>query len=215
MGEKSLRIPAFCGLLAGPVLVMFWVVAVLAQPSAYSFVNHASSDLGADTAASPWIANQLGSNVPGLLLLVFAVGLWRSVGDHLSARIGSILVGVVGVGAFASGFLRLDCRQMDGNCEDTSWHAVGHNVNSGIVVLALVLAPFVLAGAFKRAPSWRDRWLVTLAVAIGIIPAAIVGGAIGEGLGQFLVQSLWFGWIALVALHMLGLSRNTAGTAAS
>jgi hypothetical protein len=213
MGPGALRVAAVCGLLAGPILVVFWIVAVLAQPRAFSFVNHASSDLGADTANSPWIANQLGSNLPGLLLVVFAVGLWYWVGDHHSARLGSILVAVVGVGAFFSGFLRLDCRQIDPGCDDTSWQAVGHNINGGITVLALVLAPFVLARAFKLAPSWHDRWLPTLGAGIGTVAAAIGAEAIGEGIGQFLALSLWFAWIALLALRMLRLSRSTASAA--
>jgi hypothetical protein len=112
------------------------------------------------------------------------------------------------------GLLRLDCRQMNPGCDDTSWHAVGHNINAGPTLLAFALAPFVLARAFKHAPSWHDRWLPTLGVGIGTIAAAIVGGAIGEGLGQFLFQSLWFAWIAVLALRMLRLSR-TAATAAS
>lgn len=213
MKPGAVRVSAVCGLLAGPVVVVFWVLAVLAQPRAFSFVNHASSDLGADTADSAWISNQLGSNLPGLLLLVFGVGLWYAVGDHLSARIGSILITVVGLGVFLSGFLRLDCRQIDSGCEDTSWHAVGHNINGGITVLALVLAPFVLARAFKLAPSWHDRWLLTLVAGIGTVVAAIVGGAIGEGLGQFLALSLWFAWIALLALQVLRLSRKSAAAA--
>jgi hypothetical protein len=213
--DKSLRISSICGLLAGPVVVAFWIVAVLAQPRAFSFVDHASSDLGAETADSAWIANQLGSNLPGVLLLVFAVGLWRSVGDHLSARIGSILIALVGAGVFISGFLRLDCGRINPGCEDTSWHAAGHNINSGITVLALVVAPFVLSRAFKLAPSWHDRWLPTLGAGIATVAAAIVGGAVGEGLGQFLALSVWFAWIALLALRMLGLSVSAAATGPS
>jgi hypothetical protein len=213
--DKSLRISAICGLLAGPVVVASWIVAALAQPRAFSFVEHASSDLGAETADSAWIANQLGSNLPGALLLVFALGLWRSVGEHLSARIGSILVALVGVGVFVSGFLRLDCRQIDPGCEDASWHAAGHNINGGITLLALVLAPFVLSRAFKLDPGWHDRWLPTLGAGVATIAAAIVGGTAGEGFGQFLALSVWFGWIALLALRMLRLSPRTAATPAS
>jgi hypothetical protein len=215
MEPGAVRVSAVCGLLAGPVVVVFWIVAVLAQPRAFSFVNHASSDLGADTADSAWISNQLGSNLPGLLLLVFAVGVWYAVGDHLSARIGSILIAVVGVGVFLSGFLRLDCRQIDRACEDASWHAVGHNINGGITVLALVLAPFVLARAFKLAPSWHDRWLPSLGAGIATVVAAILGGAIGEGVGQFLAVTIWFAWIALLALRMLRLSRSAPAATAS
>jgi len=49
-----------------------------------------------------WIENLLGSNLPGLLLVVFAAGLWRALGRRRSARIGSLLIAVVGVGAFLS-----------------------------------------------------------------------------------------------------------------
>ncbi len=86
--EQPQSIPAICGLLVGPVLFLTTVGAVLAQPDEFSVVNHENSDLGAETANSPWIANQLGSNLPGLLLFVFAIGLWRSLGRHRSTRIG-------------------------------------------------------------------------------------------------------------------------------
>jgi hypothetical membrane protein len=195
-------------MLAGPVLFVAWFAAALAQPEEFSIVHHASSDLGADTANSAWISNQLGSNLPGLLLLVFAWGLWRSVGRHLSARIGSVLIAIVGVAIFTSGFLRLDCRAIDAGCKNDSWHAILHGTNSGITLLALALAPFVFARAFKVAQRWRDLWLLTLGVGIGIIAAAVVGGAVGEGLGELLPVFLWFAWIAVLALRMRRLARE-------
>jgi hypothetical membrane protein len=124
-------VSAICGLLAGPVLLVANWAGVLAQPDAYSFVNHASSDLGADTAEASWLSNQLGSNLPGLLLLVFAIGLWYSAGRHPSARIGSFRIGVVGVGIFLTGFFTLDCREIDAGCEITSWQATAHVITAG------------------------------------------------------------------------------------
>ena len=206
--ERWRSVSAACGLLAGPVMFVAIGVAVLAQPGEFSVVNHENSDLGAVTANSAWIDNQLGSNVPGLLLLVFAVGLWRSLGSRRSARIGSILVGAVGAGIFLSGFFRIDCRHIDRGCDpSSSWHAVAHNITGGITVIGLVLAPFVLSRALKLVPEWRGLWVPTLVFAVGTIAAAVIGGAIGEGVASLLAALVWFIWITVLAARMLRLSR--------
>ncbi len=138
--------------------------------------------------------------MPGLLLLVFAIGLPRPLERHRSARIGSVLVAVAGVGVFFTGFFRLDCRQIDPGCEDSSWHAVAHNTVAGLTILALVLAPFVLARVLKLRLRWRDLWVPTLAFGIGTIVAAVAGSAVGEGLGSLLAVLVWFIWIAVLAI---------------
>lgn len=190
--------------------------AVLAQPDQFSVVNDENSDLGAVTANSPWLANQLGSNLPGLLLFVFAIGLWRSLGSRRSGRIGSILVGVAGVGFFLSGFFRLDCRHIDRGCDPvSSWYAVAHNVDGGVTVIALVLAPFVLSRALKFIPEWRDLWIPTILFAVGTIAAAVLGGAIGAGVASLLGVLVWFIWITILAARMLRLSRVTEPAAAA
>jgi hypothetical membrane protein len=208
--ERWQLVSAACGLLAGPVLLVAMGAAVLAQPDEFSLVDHENSDLGAVTADSPWIANQLGSNLPGLLLLVFAVGLWRSLGSRRAARIGSVLVGVAGVGIFLSGFFRIDCRHIDSGCDpNSSWHAVAHNANGGITVIALVLAPFILARGLKFIPEWRTLWIPTLVFGVATIAAAVLGGAIGDGVASLLGVLVWFVWITILAARMLRLSRAT------
>jgi hypothetical membrane protein len=202
---------AVCGLLAGPVLFIATGAAALAQPDEFSLVNHENSDLEAMTANSPWLANQLGSNLPGLLLLLFAIGLWRSLGRRRSARIGSILVAIAALGIFFSGFLRLDCRHIDRGCDPvSSWHAVAHNADGGITVIALVLAPFVLARALKFVPEWRDLWIPTLAFGIGTIVAAVVGDAIGAGVASLLGVLPWFAWITVLAIRMRRIATSVA-----
>jgi hypothetical membrane protein len=192
--------------VTGPLLYLGTLAGALAQPDTFSLVNHANSDLGADTAASPWLSNQLGSNLPGVLLFVFAIGLWRSVGRHASARIGAALIAVVGIGIFLSGFFRLDCRQIDVGCEDSSWHAAAHNATAGIIVLALVFAPFVLARGLKVSPAWNDLWVPTLAFGVGTVVAAIAAGAVGEGLSSLVAVLVWFVWITVLAIRMLRLA---------
>jgi Protein of unknown function (DUF998) len=160
------------------------------------------------TANSPWLANQLGSNLPGLLLLLFAIGLWHSLGRRRSARIGSTLVAIAGLGIFFSGLLRLDCRHIDRGCNpQSSWHGNPHVANATIIALALVLAPFVLARALKFVPEGRDLWIPTLVFGIGTIVAAVVGGAIGAGAASLLGVLPWFAWITVLAIRMQRISR--------
>ena len=81
------RLAGACGLLAFVTAMVGWVAGGFAQPAAYSVARDDISDLGAVTAASPWLYNQLGANLTGLLVLVCALGLWRSVGPSLLGRI--------------------------------------------------------------------------------------------------------------------------------
>lgn len=170
-------LPAICGLLAGPALVVGTLAGTAAQPDEFSLVDDPPSDLGAHTAASPWVANQIGSNLAGVLLLVFAIGLWGSLGRHLSARIGTALVATAGVCIFLTGLIRLDCREIDAGCGNWSWHAQSHLALAAITALVLVLAPFVLARALKLTQNWRNLWVPTLAFAIGTVVAGVAGGA--------------------------------------
>ena len=80
---------------------------------------------------------------------------------------------VVGVGMVLDGFLRLDCRGgIDVPCENVSWHATAHKVESGITGAALLLTPVVLAFAFRARPGWRSAWIPTLLAVPAIIVAA-------------------------------------------
>jgi Protein of unknown function (DUF998) len=214
-GDRARALPAVSGVLAGPALVLGTLAGATAQPDEFSLVEDPPSDLGALTANSPWIANQIGSNLAGLLLLVFAIALWRSLGGHPSARIGSGLLVAAGVCIFLTGLFRLDCREMDTGCGNSSWHAQTHFAVAGLTALVLVLAPFVMARALKVAtPDWRDLWMPTLGFAIGSVVAGLAGSAAGGGLGSLLLALVWFTWIVVLALRMLRLTRGPEGVVA-
>ena len=194
----------------GPTLIVGWVAGAVAQPDEYSLVHHTVSDAGAETANSAWLANQVGDNLTGVLLVVFAIGLGRSVGRHASARIGSILLAIVGVGLSLAGAFRIDCRAIDAGC-DKPWdssHGTAHGIAAGIATLAFVLAPFVLARALKLTPLWRRLWVPTLAFGFGTIAALLVGGAFGQGLSDLLSAAVWLAWIAVLAFRMVLLARD-------
>ena len=115
---------------------MTFIVGVLlgdlAQPEAFRPADDDISDLGAQTADQGWLYNQIAANLNGLLIVAFALGLWRALGSGWLARLGVLGLTVVGMTRFLEGFLRLDCRGIEEGCENTSWQADGHRFESGI-----------------------------------------------------------------------------------
>ena len=198
-----LRAAGVCGLLAFVTLGVGWIAGDLAQPDAYSSADDDTSDLGAMTANAAWIYNQIGSNVTGILVVLFGLGLWRALSPDLVGRIGAGAVMLTGVGVFFDGLFRLDCRGIDRGCTNDSWHASAHKMETRITVAATLLAPLILAFAFRRAARWRDAWLPTLAA----IPAAIVIGvafsAVGDGAGVRATTATWFAWVAFVSVRLI------------
>ena len=82
------RAAAICGLAAPVSFVVGVVLADVVQPAAFSPVNDDISDLGAVTASSPWLYNQVAANLTGILVVGFALGLWAALGNGFLARAG-------------------------------------------------------------------------------------------------------------------------------
>ena len=132
-----LRAAAICGLLAPVTFVVGLVLGDLAQPDAFSPANDNISDIGAQTADQAWLYNQIASNLCGLLMLAFALGMWRALGTGWLARVGAGGLAVLGVLRFSEGFLRLDCRGIDAGCENDSWQADAHGIESICAVVPI------------------------------------------------------------------------------
>ncbi len=147
-----LRLAAVCGLL---VPVTYAAALLFGAGPARGFRNadDAISDLGAGTATSTWLYNQLGTNLTGLLMIVFALGLWRALSPDLVGRLGAGLLVLQGINLFLEGFFPLDCQGIDANCDNTSWQADGHRWVSRFTGAFLFIAQIVLAFAFRRIPG--------------------------------------------------------------
>jgi hypothetical protein len=198
-----LRAAGVCGLLALVTISVGWIGGALAQPDAYSSADDDLSDLGALTANRPWIYNQIGDNLTGILIILFGLGLWRALRPDVLGRIGAGAVMLAGLAAFLDGIFRLDCRGIDTGCTNDSWHSSAHKMNNRVTVAATIAAPFILAFAFRRIPEWRDAWLPTLAA----IPVAIVCGVLFSGLGDGAAvratTATWFVWLAFLAVWLM------------
>jgi hypothetical protein len=198
-----LRAAGACALAAFFTSAIGWIAGDLAQPAAFSPANDDISDLGARTASSAWLYNQVGANITGLLVMAAALGLWRSLSPDLLGRIGAGAVFIAGLGAFLDGFFRLDCQGIDAGCVNDSWHSDAHRWESRFTAAATLLAPLVLALAFRRLPEWRRAWLPSLATIPAIVVANVIFSVLGNGAATRAGTVVWFLWLAYLGALLI------------
>jgi hypothetical protein len=198
-----LRAAGACALAAFFTSAIGWIAGDLAQPAAFSPANDDISDLGALTASSPWLYNQVGANLTGLLVMGAALGLWRALSPDVLGRIGAGAVFIAGLGALLDGFFRLDCQGIDAGCVNDSWHSDAHRWESRFTAAATLLAPLILALAFRRLPEWRRAWLPSLATMPAIIVANVIFSVLGNGAATRAGTVVWFLWLAYVGVLLL------------
>jgi hypothetical membrane protein len=197
------RAAGICGLVAFVTFNVGWIAGGLAQPDSYSFADDDVSDLGAMTAKTAWLYNQIGANLTGLLILGLALGLWRSLNPDALGRIGAGALAVAGVGVFLDGLFRLDCRGIDAACTNDSWHSHAHKIESGVTGAATLVAPVILAFAFRRIPPWRDSWIPSLATIPAVLVGSIVFSLIGDGAATRAATVIVFVWMAFISVRLL------------
>jgi hypothetical protein len=199
---RSARLAGLCGLLGFVTFNVGWIAGDLAQPAAFSPADDDMSYLGAGTASSPWLYNQLAANLSGLLVIALGLGLWRALPTRLG-RLGAAAVIATGTGTFLDGIFRLDCRSIDAACENDSWHSHAHKIESGFTAGATFAALLILAFAFRRIPEWRDSWLPTLAAVPAVLLANALFSTIGDGAATRAGTVVVFATFAFVASRLL------------
>jgi hypothetical protein len=198
-----LRAAGACALAAFVTSAIGWIAGDLAQPAAFSPANDDISDLGAQTASSPWLYNQVGANLTGILVMAAALGLWRALSPDVLGRIGAGALFVAGLGAFLDGLFRLDCQGIDAGCANDSWHSDAHRWESRFTAAATLLAPLILAFAFRRLPEWRRAWIPSLAALPAIIVANVIFSAVGNGAATRAGTVAWFAWLGYVGVLLI------------
>lgn len=201
--SRWLRPAALGGALSVVTGTLGWLLGGFAQPAAYSAVHDDISDLGALTAASPWLYNQLAANLTGLLVVGLAAALWAVLSPDLVGRLGALALAVGGAGTFLDGLFRLDCRGIDSGCHNSSWHAHAHKLESGVTAGALIVSPLILALAFRRNPQWRDAWLPTALAVPALFAANVVFSIWGDGAATRAGTVVILLWVAYVGVNLL------------
>jgi hypothetical protein len=155
------------------------------------------------TAASPWIYNQVGANLTGILVILLGLGLWRALSPDLIGRIGAAVLVAEGISTFFDGIFHLDCRGIDAACDNASWHSHAHKIESGFTAAFSLLAPLILSFAFRRNAAWRDSWIPSLLTLPAVFAANVAFSAVGDGAATRAGTVVIFAWIALVSVRLL------------
>jgi hypothetical protein len=141
----------------------------------------------------------------GTLALAYAIrqltdGVWGS-------RVGSLLVGVYGVGALLVAIFPTD--RVDGPEEISALSPTGtiHVVISLVSFLAMIVAMFILTRTFRLDPRWRSLspWIVLgPAAALSLLVVQSEGPWVG--IMQRLLVGVIAAWIVVVALRVRALA---------
>jgi hypothetical protein len=211
--QQTQRGLTLCGAVAPVVFTAAWVTAGLVQKG-YSVWQEDISALAALDAEHPWIMID-GLAAAGSLTIAFAAGLSYRIPR---SRTASALVALAGLGLIALAFLRNDCSAQTDPCKDriaagaVSWHHHAHDVLSGPVFAAAVVAPLLLAARFRA--DDRVKALAPYSIATAAVVAVIfaVGGLDAfpawDGVVQRAGVSVAFLWMELTALRLFSLGRH-------
>jgi hypothetical membrane protein len=169
------------------------------------------SALAALDAQHAWI--MIGGIIAlGLGLIALGLGLANAIDDGASAKVGPLLLVLAGLSFAVAGPARNDCSSELQSCKervaagDVSWHHNVHDLVGVAAFLPLIIAPFVLALAFRADRRWSDlrRYsLVTGALAFALLLVALAETFEGwNGLVQRVLLAVLLLWIAVLGTRL-------------
>jgi hypothetical membrane protein len=211
MSAIDFRRLAGAAAVAGPIVfTAFWILAWAMQDD-YSPRREDISALAALDAQHPWVM-VIGFLALGLGTLTLGITLVGSLAGNLSARFGSLLVAIAGLGIVTAGLAQNDCSSELAACKArvaagvVSTHHQAHDLVSAVVFLAFVAAQLVLARAFRRDRRWSG--LRTYSIVSGTLTFALLvlfgtGALPGwNGLVQRVFVAVPLIWIAALGLRL-------------
>ena len=179
--------------LVGPALFFLVMLVAGAMTPGYDALARFVSELSIGPLGWIMITNFV---VFGVLVVLFAIGLWRGFGSSASGKAGAALIAIAGVGLIFAGLFVADM-------ESTTATASGaiHDLASVVVFLGLTLACFAFAWRFR---SDRVFALYSLVTGVLIPPLFLATPSGGDLLGliqRILIAIAWT-WLTVLAIRL-------------
>ncbi|HET6360534.1 MAG TPA: DUF998 domain-containing protein [Gemmatimonadota bacterium] len=183
---------ALCGILA-PLLFAVSLLVFAAIRADYSHLTDAVSELGARGAPNALAWNLVGFVGVGLLITVFAWGLYRGTAS-LAALVS---VGLSGLGFAGTGVFPADMADL------SAPSSRAHIVMSLISFAAFVPGAFVLCWRFLKLPRWAPVGIASGALALlAIASMPLREMDVPPGLAQRTTFVVYLVWIELLAVAL-------------
>jgi hypothetical membrane protein len=194
----------YCGLVAGPLFVLTFLVEGWTRGEGYDALRHPVSSLALGRLGWTQATNFI---LCGLLTILFAAGLWRSG----AGRVGAVLVGLWGLGLIGAGLFPTD--PVSGyplGTPATSEYTTSGALHDGVSIpafLALAVAQVVLAR--RRGRAWLVYSLLSAITFVVLLELSNLGFGQQDpftdyaGLFQRLCVAVGWAWTVAVAVREL------------
>jgi len=203
-----------CGIYAGVIYVSIGLLQILLREG-FDITRHPLSIL----ANGRWGWVQVGNFlVTGLLMLAFAVGVYRALKGCFGGTFGALMLGLYGVGIIGAGIF-VAGPMADFPPADDRTHGffpvngMLHFMAGGVGFLCLILAAITFGLRFARAKEWR-RSLVSILTAILFTYAfmSIASGPPKPATMLTFFLAVLFSWLWIIALTAWLKADHLAGT---
>ncbi|WP_286748172.1 DUF998 domain-containing protein [Roseivirga sp. UBA1976] len=187
---------ALAGLFAPLLFLVTYLTLSTLRPE-YSHLTKAISELGDVDAPYKWWWNIFGYGLTGLLIALFALGLYRHIKGQSTAKIVLVSLALSGILMTFSGIFPGDFE------ERSSATMLLHTVGSIGSFIAFMIAAFTLPIVLKKHYYWKKATGPSLALAWLSILSGFLRSGDMPGLGQRLGFTFYFLWIAYLAIKAL------------
>jgi hypothetical protein len=192
-------VPALVGIV-GPIIVIVGDLAASLSVPGYSPIRDSVSSFALTSLG--WLQS-ICFLAMGLLLVIFAAGLFFNIRRARGFHAGIVLLALCGFVLMLIATFHMDhsgAPPIDG---------IIHTIASYGLGLLFPIAIFSLAPSFKSTPNWIDIFIYTLiagVLAFGLIIGAIFGNQRGWfGLYERIIILNSLAWVEVVAIHCLRL----------
>jgi Protein of unknown function (DUF998) len=206
--RKYTAIVASCGISAPFLTLTLWTIGSLLRPG-YDQLTQYGSELATGQNSIIMNANFV---ITGSLIIALSFGLFTNIHAGKCPTIGSIFLGVFGIGEVVTA--AFPC---DPGCPLLKSQSLSQSIHNVIAVIAfgsIALAPLLISLGLKRDTLW-DRYqsysLATGLTGVGlfiVFSVAILSSFQYVGLLQRVFLIVPFIWIEIVAVHLLNISNQ-------